>query len=176
MDTFHWTASGAGILFFAITVPCLAGAVFGKIVNRYGTHRPQYLAFLVEAVCWACLRFVQHNELFDKGLLVADLCIVSMIIILIEICVMKEIFDVVEETEKQRPEVFGNQGRPTGQVYALLSSAAAASHLIGPLIAGPVKDAFGWKVMTATLGVICVVAALVVKSFGAPLEIDEEVV
>ena len=163
--TFHWSPSGAGLIFLAITIPTFSGGLVGKIVDRFGTRYPSCIGFGVASIAVICLRFVEHNVIAEKVILVCLLGFISVAITLVEIGGMAGVFLIVEETEKHRPGVFGGKS-PIARVYALLSIAAALSHLGAPLLAGLVQERAGWKTMTLVFGLVCGVAAIIQGLFG----------
>ena len=117
------------------------------------------------SVAIICLRFVEKDGTAEKVILVGLLTVMSFAITLVQVSAMAEVFLVVKETEKHRPGVFGGKS-PIARVYAVLSVAAATSHLGSPLVAGLVQERAGWKTMTLSLGLLCVVMTITAGLFG----------
>ena len=164
-ETFHWSPSGAGLIFLAIAIPTFSGSLIGKVVDRFGTRYPSCIGFAVASMAVICLRFVEHNVMAEKVILVCLLVVISLTITLVEVGGMVGVFLIVEETEKHQPGVFGGKS-PIARVYALLSIATAFSHLGAPLLAGLVQERAGWKTMTLALGLVCGVTAVIQGLFG----------
>lgn len=163
--TFHWSPSGAGLIFLAITIPTFSGGLIGKFVDRFGTRYPSCIGFAVASITVICLRFVEHNNMVEKVILVWLLVVISLTITLVKVGGMVGVFLIVEETEKHEAGVFGGKS-PIAKAYALLNIAAAFSHLGAPLMAGFVQERAGWKTMTLALGLLCGVTAIIQGLFG----------
>ncbi|KAJ5664672.1 hypothetical protein N7462_011485 [Penicillium macrosclerotiorum] len=166
MDKFHWSSSGAGLIFVASSVPSFAGVYAGKLINRVGARVPGAVAFTVAAVAWILLRLVQHNTKTDITLLITLMFIQGLATVVIEVVSMTEVSQAVGDYEAQYPGAFGKES-PVGQAYALFNMAFAAGQLLGPILAGGMRIHTGWSGMTLVLGILCGMTAVLFGLFGA---------
>ena len=67
--TFHWSSSGAGLIFLAITVPSLMGTFIGALSDRYGTRKVSLVGFALTTPSLALLGVVTDDKLVNKILL-----------------------------------------------------------------------------------------------------------
>lgn len=167
MKTFNWSSSGAGLIFVVGALPSAGGVYIGKAINRTGARIPYIFCFLLAAVCWICLRFVERKRIFEIVLLVILLFLQGFCIAAIEITATTEVSQAASKFEARYPGAFGDTS-PVGQSYGLFNMAFAGGQLIGPVLAGGIRVSAGWKMMTLVLGLLCVVAAVVLGSFSAP--------
>lgn len=65
--TFGWDSQGVGFIFLALTVPALAGAVFGAVSDRYGPKRVSLSGFVIASVSLALLAFVRDDSNVAKA-------------------------------------------------------------------------------------------------------------
>lgn len=66
---------------------------------------------------------------------------------------------VVEEKERSDPGAFG-PGGAYAQAFALFNCSMAAATMFGPVVAGTLIERFGWRVMTAAMGVFALSGAI----------------
>lgn len=169
METFHWSSSGAGLIFVASSVPSFAGVPIGKAVSRFGGRIPGTAAFLVAAGTWILMRLVDHNTTAQIILLIGLLLILGLAIVTLEVTAMTEVFQVIEDYEAEFPGVFGEKS-PVAQSYALFNMAFAGGQLLGPILSGFIRVRAGWGVMTLVLGLLCGVTAVPIGVFGGRKE------
>lgn len=158
-STFHWDATGAGLVFLAVVIPTFSAPLFGAISDRYGARWLVVLGFILAFPFWILLRLVDHNTLNQKVLFCALLAVIGFALSLVQSPLMAEITYVVEAKEKKNPGIFGKKGA-YAQAYGLFIMAFAAGCLVGPLWAGYVRDAAGWKTMSLTLGLFSIMGAV----------------
>ncbi|KAJ5475137.1 hypothetical protein N7539_008203 [Penicillium diatomitis] len=151
MKTFHWSSSGAGLIFVVGALPSAGGVYIGKAINRTGARIPYVCGFLLAAVCWISLRFVGQKRLFEIILLVILLFLQGFCIAAIEITATTEVSQAASKFEARYPGAFGDTS-PVGQSYGLFNMAFATGQLVGPVIAGGIRVSAGWKMMTLVLG------------------------
>lgn len=78
METFHWSSSGAGMIFLALSLPSFAGSFAGKLVDRFGARCPGCIASMVTGAATISLRLVHNNTTAHKVLLVGLLTIFGL--------------------------------------------------------------------------------------------------
>ena len=74
--TFHWSSTGAGFIFLAITVPALLGTVIGALADRYGPRNVALTGFALTTPTLVLMGFVTNDSMGDKVLL----CILLVLI------------------------------------------------------------------------------------------------
>ncbi|KAL9580689.1 MAG: hypothetical protein Q9203_006199 [Teloschistes exilis] len=75
-QTFHWTPSGAGLIFLAVTLPSLVNPLFGALCDRYGRRIVALGGYGLAAPSLALLGIVRNAELSSKiGLVVFLFCL-----------------------------------------------------------------------------------------------------
>ncbi|TGO31458.1 hypothetical protein BHYA_0747g00020 [Botrytis hyacinthi] len=169
-DTFGWDSTGAGLIFLPIAIPALVSPVAGWISDRYGTRWLAAISLLLVCPFLVCLRYVMHNTISQKILLVALLFGTGLCLNIILVPAMAEIAYVIEAKEKKLPGIFGPSGA-YAQAYGLSCLAFAAGGLVGSIWAGMIVDRSGWSTVTWTLGLLSVVTVIpVVVWMGGRLQ------
>ncbi|KAJ4292708.1 hypothetical protein N0V90_009371 [Kalmusia sp. IMI 367209] len=162
-NTFHWTSTGAALLFLPVVIPSFLGPVFGWLSDRYGGRYMSTAGFLLACPPLVCLRFIDSNTINDKVLICALLALVGLSLTMTFPPLMAEISAVVETKEKKMV-ANGMRGYGPGgayaQAYALFNMAFAAGCTVGPLLAGFLVEEKGWNTMTWVLGFLSAVAAI----------------
>ncbi|DAA73853.1 TPA_exp: hypothetical protein A8136_4056 [Trichophyton benhamiae CBS 112371] len=161
MDRFHWTPSGAGLIFFSSRLSHRDGDLihYGSLVDRFGARRPGSLAFAVTGVALFSPRFILHNNIPEKVLMGGLLAIVGLGITVVQIISMTEVSQVVIDYEAQSPGILGGKP-PMAQAYALFNMAYASGQMLGPVVAGSLQIRTGWSGMTLFFGVASALCAL----------------
>jgi MFS family permease len=153
--TFHWRQTAQGLIFIPLTIPHIIDPVIGFINDRYPSSR-RYIAsgaFFAAVPVLVCLRFVEHNATREIVLLCAllallGLCLASMLAIL-----LVEVSYVVREKEEKSSEVWG-KGGAMALAYGVLNSAFAGGSLVGPFLAGFIRESQGWGTMAWVLAIV----------------------
>ena len=171
-DTFGWNAIGAGLIFLPLALPALVSPVAGWMTDRYG---PRWLAAasLLLACPWlVCLRYVSHDSMSQKILLVILLLGTGLCLNIILAPAMAEIAYVIEAKEEKEPGIFGSSGA-YAQAYGLSCLAFAAGGLVGSLWSGMIIDRTGWSTVTWTLGLLSAIASMpAVAWMGGRLQVE----
>ena len=104
----------------------------------------------------------------DSGAQIALLCILLLLNgisgALTLPSLMAEVSRVVEMKEAEDPRFVSKTGA-YAQAYGLLVSFQGLGCMLGPLIAGALKEGYGWGTMAMVLGVVCGVSAIPVVGF-----------
>lgn len=162
-NTFHWTSTGAALLFLPIVIPTFLAPLWGWLSDRYGGRYIVVVGFLGACPPLVCLRFVGENAMEDKVLLCALLALIGLFIGMTIAPIFAEVSAIVER--KERTTLAGGRpgfgpGGAFAQAYALYNMAFAAGCLVGPLLAGFVAEKCGWATMAWILGMLACVAAI----------------
>ena len=158
-NTFHWTSTGAGLIFVCLVIPQFTSPFIGALSDRSGPRVPTTIGLFGSIPFWVCLRLVTYDSLSQKVLLCAMLSMIGFCFTLVMAPLMAEIDHVVELEEKRKPGSLGKRGA-AAQGFGLFNTAYALGSLIGPLWAGFVVEKAGWGTMGWTLGLLSGVAAV----------------
>ena len=69
--TFGWASTGAGLIFFTITLPILGAPLAGKFTDRYQSHWIPAAGYVIVGVLTALLQLVKHDTAKQVALLAA---------------------------------------------------------------------------------------------------------
>lgn len=158
-SAFGWNSMGSGLIFLPLSVPAVLGPVVGKLTDRFGVGRWfAGSAFLVLCPTLIALRFVQSNSMNQKALLCILLAIVGLCLTMILEPLFAEVTLRAGELEKEDISARNDNSKHPGyyaQAYAHFNMAWALGNVLGPLVAGLLVDAAGWKTATLALGLFC---------------------
>ncbi|KAF3761347.1 MFS general substrate transporter [Cryphonectria parasitica EP155] len=158
-DLFGWDALFQGLIFLTIAIPSLFAPVTGHLTDKVGVRLPILTGFILATAAFILLSFIDgHADTLHQGLLVGFLVLVGIGLTLIHPATMAEINHAVREEAEAHPERFGKGA--TGQANALRNCAFSAGITFGPLVAGFVKESFGWATMTRAFAVAGAVACV----------------
>ncbi|PSR76293.1 major facilitator superfamily domain-containing protein [Coniella lustricola] len=159
-DLFGWDSLFQGLIFLTIAVPSLFAPVTGHLTDKVGVRTPILTGFLLVTAGFILLSFLDGsaNQLLSQALLTVFLIIVGIGLTLIHPATMAEINHAVRAEVHAHPERFAKGA--TGQANALRNCAFSAGITFGPLVAGLVKEEFGWPVMTRAFAVAGAVACI----------------
>ena len=164
-SAFGWDARGAGLIFLPLVIPSTLGPLAGAISDRYGSKWPATIGFLVGSPLLICLRFVQSNGLLgegsssgsfsDKALLCVLLAGIGFSMTFVFGPLMAEVTWAIQEASGDFEEV------PYGLAYGMHSCAFSIGAIFGPIMAGSIKESYGWPAMTLALGIMAGTSAVV---------------
>ncbi|KAF2429387.1 MFS transporter-like protein [Tothia fuscella] len=158
-DTFHWSSTGAGLIFLPLILPAFIAPLVGWAIDKYGGRWFCAIGFLAFAPFEVLLRLVDHNSLKQKVLLSALLFLIGFSLNLCTPPLMVEITAVVEKKERESPGLFGSKGA-YAQAYGLFNLAFAGGCLVGPLWAGFVNERASWGTMAWSLALLSALTAV----------------
>lgn len=140
-------------------IPTGFGALMGRWVDARGPRVPAVVGFLIAALALIGIGFVDHDSVIQRVLLVVFLGAIGFSAATLEVAFMTEVCQIVVEVEEGNPGIFGDSGA-MAKGYGLFNIAFSAGQMGGPLVSGFIKERAGWRIMTATFGVM-VVATMV---------------
>ena len=157
---FHWDSLGGGLIFLPITIPALIGPVVGYLCDRYGPRWPTFVGFFGLCPVMTLMRLIDRDTLGHKVLICVLLTIAGMCFTFILDPLMAEIGYVVGRKARTDPERYGDPTKVYGQAFSLFTMAWAVGNIIGPLIAGLIRDKAGWGILGLVLGMWSGVTAI----------------
>ncbi len=167
-DTFNWSSTAAGLIFFCIFIPGFVSPYVGKLTDRYGAKWLAFAGFVASIPLLICLRFVTENTIRQKILLGALLALLGLTLTISNVPLMAEITFTIEAKEHRNPGIWGEKG-VYGIGYGLFCTAFALGGTIGTLVSGYVKAEAGWGIMTWVIALWCASAAVVIALWvGGP--------
>lgn len=158
--TFHWTSTGAGLIFLSIFLPTLLGPIAGNLSDKHGPRWFATTGAITACPALILLRLVQEDSLRQKILLCGLLVIIGICLVFMITPTMAEITYAVEAKTKRRPVGFFGKNGAFAQAYSLFNMAWASGSMIGPLVGGLTSGEKGWGTSTVILGVISVGTAI----------------
>lgn len=90
-DTFGWSSTAAGLIFFCIFIPGFISPVVGWVCDRHGARWPSTAGFLASIPPVVCMRFVTEDTLAHKVLLGALLALLGVTLTFANTPLMAEI-------------------------------------------------------------------------------------
>ena len=162
-NTFGWDATGGGLIFIPLSLPAVFGPVIGRFTDRYGGRWFAVSGFLLFGISLVLLRFVEENTTSQKALLCVLLVMVGSCMALNLEPLFAEITYGATRLEKEDAAAGVNVDEKVGyygSAYAWFNIAWASGNFIGPLMAGMIMEAAGWKTMTWALGLLGGVSAI----------------
>ena len=76
--TFGWNASGAGLIFLAITCPSVFGVVYGLLSDQFGPKKVSLAGFVITTISLGLLSFTAKNNFSSQVLLCALLAVIGL--------------------------------------------------------------------------------------------------
>ncbi|CAH0051419.1 unnamed protein product [Clonostachys solani] len=157
-ESFEWKSTNAGLVFLPLVLPSALGPLIGKTVDRYGSKWVVTAGFITFAAFVIPLRAVTENTLGHKVLLCALLTGIGCSIPLMLPPLMADVAKSLTIEEERDPDRYGSVG-PYSRGFALLNMFYSCGNILGPVIAGLVKELAGWKVETLAMGIVALVTA-----------------
>ena len=165
-STFGWDATGAGLVFLPLVLPMLLGPLAGAVADRYGPKWPATLGHLNCVPLLICLRFVTDNTLAHQILLCVLLSAIGLSTTFVFGPLMGEISWCLQE-DSEDPSV-----EPYALAYGLYTMSFSIGAMLGPVLGGMVRNAYGWPAVGLALASASLVAAVVQALWtGGPLKL-----
>ncbi|KAG2003913.1 hypothetical protein GB937_009276 [Aspergillus fischeri] len=165
-ERFGWNQSAQGLVFLALFIPQLLNPAVGMICDRY-SRAGRYMvsgAFAIGCLTLTLLRLVVGDSVGSKVLLCTLLAVIGLCVTFSMTPLFVEISAMVGDMEKNAPGRL-NQEAASALGYGLMNSSWSAGALVGPFLAGFIKDAAGWNTMAWVLGLVVGVPAVLVLLF-----------
>lgn len=173
-ETFHWSATGAGLIYLPLMLPSLFAPLLGRLVDRYGARWSITAGFLIAVPPYVCLRFVTHYTTAQVVLLCGLLVVAGLGVAACLTPTMTEMSFVVlaqgDGVADEPVEDTGDKERGMASVYGIFNASFAAGNAIGPLWAGYVRDRYGWATMSWSLSLLAGVTGIITLIWlGGPI-------
>ncbi len=154
-EMFNWKQTAQGLIFIPLTFPSFFDPVIGCFTDRFPwTRRYVGCAAFVGAVpALVCLRFVRNNSTHDKVTLCGLLALLGICLAAMLAIILVEVSYIVKEKEAKRPTVWG-KGGSMALAYGLLNSSFSAGSLVGPFLAGCLREKVSWGTMGWVLALV----------------------
>lgn len=159
-ELWGWDSVGAGLIFLAVTIPSFTGPFVGKYADKHGVRWLATTGFIFTGPCFILMRLVDHEGIRQKVLLCALLALIGLGVTLSLTPLMAEVSYAVDAQGAKRPAGFFGKNGAFAQAYGLFNMAYAGGTMIGPLLAGLVKEIAGWGTATLVLGCVSFVCVL----------------
>jgi MFS family permease len=170
-EQFGFNSLKAGLMFLPLGgADFILGPVFGWCVDRYGTKPLSVLGFTWLVPSLVLLRLSTDSSFGDKldlgrhvalyaGLLASN----GVGLAIINSPAIVEAGNVVEKYWKANGDIF--ETAPYAQLYGINGMIWSAGLTIGPLIAGSLREKFGYGNMNAVLGGLCGLTVILAATF-----------
>jgi MFS family permease len=165
-DTFRWKQTAQGLIFIPVSVPHLLDPLCGYINDKF-PHARRFLAggaLLSMVPLFVLLRFVATNSMSQKVVLCVLLALTGLSLAFLIPPLFAEVSYIVQEKEAELPGAFG-KGGAMALAYGILNSAFAAGSIVGPFLAGFIREKAGWGTMAWVLGLLTGVSSIPVLLF-----------
>lgn len=172
-DTFGWSSLDVGLAFLALALPVtILGPVAGTISDHIGPRWPAVMGCLLTAPPLVLMQLITHPGASQTAALIVQLILIGKLLFRLIIFMLMisgsslafivsplaaDLFFGVEQLNAHNPS---GGSAVYAQSYALFTCALAAGNTGGPIIAGVVKERFGWTVMTWSLAAISISGAV----------------
>ncbi|KAK2589655.1 hypothetical protein QQS21_012670 [Conoideocrella luteorostrata] len=154
-ETFGWKQTGQGLVFIPLIMPHILSPFTGSVMDKF-PRTCRYLtsgAFFLSARAMVLLRLVTHDSTRHKVLLCALLTPIGICSAITMPLFFAEVFEVVEEKERQSPHVFG-KGGAVALEFGITNVGFAAGGIVRPFFAGFIRQQAGWGTMGWALGLL----------------------
>ncbi|KAI5459982.1 major facilitator superfamily domain-containing protein [Mariannaea sp. PMI_226] len=152
-DTFGWDSIGGGLIFLPLIMPSFLSPLVGAVCDKYGPKWPATFGFFFATPFLACLRFVTKDTIAHKVLLCCLLTCIGVAIACIFSPLMAEVNWAIETNKEESGIV------PVAQAYGLYNVAYSGGSMIGPIMAGLIRDEAGWGTVGWSLAILTFVSA-----------------
>ena len=163
-DMWNFNSLNSGLVFGSSIIPQLIlSPLAGWFIDTRGTKGVTLLGVILE-IPFALL-LILPNATSPRAGQVALMCVILALngaaTALVFPASMIEIAHVVEREEKRRPGLFGKQGA-YAQAYALFNIAYSTGTVVGPLMAGAIRDRAGWTPTIWSLSIFVIISVPIV--------------
>ena len=162
---YNFNSLQAGLLFAPLVFPNLIfGPIMGKAVDRYGTKPSAVIGMAFLAVALNLLRIPQAGSTATtRQYEIAKLCTIlafnSIGLSIISAPGVVEQSNVVKNYHLANKEFFGEQG-PYAQLYAFNSIFFSAGLAVGPMMAGMLRESYGYGNMNTAVSGLCLMVSI----------------
>ena len=165
-DEFGASSFQISVFLLLIGVPMFLAPVAGYLSDKYGPRWPIIASLMVMVPSLFLLRYVSHGLSHAYWVLGSLLGLIGVAYSQCMLPLQVELLAAVESVEKATPGIFGNKGAH-GQAFGLLNATFASGAMLGPLVTGSVRVAFGLQGTTLVMAILaCLILLLVILRVG----------
>ena len=151
---FHYNSAKVGWLFFLFILPCVPGPLIGLLSDKIGAKIVISTGFGMLVPLLILLRFVDHYEPAQVGLVCVLLLLIGTALNLLLTPAWSDCTYAVEEKAEQASgEARGKAAYSAA--FGLMNMSYAVGAVLGPLLGGWLMDKVGWNWLTAGSGILC---------------------
>lgn len=154
-DAFDMRAHEAAALFLALAVPMLLAPISGWLADHYGPRLPILAGIAMAIPSLSLLSLISQDTALPLLKMMILLACVGVAFALAMGPLGVEAISAVHEMEEESPGEFGPKGI-LARAIGLQTTIVAGGGLFGPLYAGLVRVAAGWKGLELLNGGLCV--------------------
>jgi len=163
-ELYNFNSLQAGLLFAPLVFPNLVlGPIMGKAVDRYGTKPAAVMGMACLAVALNLLRIPQAGSTSTKQYEIVKLCVILAVnsfgLSIVSAPGVVEQSNVIKYYHLANKDFFGEQG-PYAQLYAINSMFFCAGLAVGPMVAGVLRENYGYGNMNSVIAGLCLVVSI----------------
>ena len=178
-ELFGFSSMQTGLIFIALMTPYLAlGRYFGQLVDRHGARLVTIAGYGYLIPCFILLGLPERRLLEQKYNIALYCCALALCgigLAAVSSLSFVEAIDVIGKYEAANPGLFGENG-PYAQLFGFNSVYIFAGLGVGPIVAGALRDRFGYQMMGAAFAIIAAVTAVVAFFVVGPPQKSKDVV
>ncbi|RDW93830.1 MFS transporter [Aspergillus mulundensis] len=148
-----YAPSQTALAFVPLMVPAFFAPLVGTACEHLGNRIVAWTGYAVLGTMLVLLRLHTGDSTIQQVGLFVDLAFIGTAMTMIMTPVLADISVVVDALEEERPGRFGPRGAQA-QGYGLFELFYSGGTLVGPLLAGWLRNDFSWGAMTLVLGLL----------------------
>lgn len=168
--TFHWTASGAGLIFLTFTAASVTNLAVGRYIDKRGTKWLPSLGLFACGPPLVLLRLIEQDTMANKACLCVLLITIGLCFALIAPATYKNFAHCVSRVQ----ETPGTPDRDFAQAYSLVTMAYSGGCFLVFLVT-LTEQSLGWSITMPILGGISMLTTVPVAIWmDSKTSLDDE--
>lgn len=157
-SNYSWSASAAGPVFLALSLPSLAAVVAGRLTDKVGPKIVTIVGFIIAVPGFVLLLLAEGPAKTNIFALCGALAVIGLAVAFITSPLASDLALVVESSAQRESSADGETSK-TGddgfaQVFSIMLFAQCAGIMLGPSWAGFAYKRLGWRFMSLSLGAL----------------------